>query len=112
MPYIFNLFESDLVAIHNMNHQSNQKSAKVGLPICQHLCKKMGGTIKVHAVKEKGSKFWFVLPITPIRNNNEVVNIANDPSQILVENYFKNSKATDGSNQNHEGKDKFFVEES
>ena len=71
-------------------------AAKVGLPICQHLCNKMGGQIKVHAVKDRGSKFWFVLPITPVRSSqNEVINVTADASQMLVENVFKNSKATE-----------------
>lgn len=56
----------------------------------------MGGQIKVHAVKDKGSKFWFVLPITPVRSAcNEVINVTGDASQMLVENVFKNSKATE-----------------
>lgn len=63
----------------------------------------MGGQIKVHAVKDKGSKFWFVLPITPVRSNcNEVVNIGNDASQILVENNaFKQSKEDNNDESGH-----------
>jgi len=36
----------------------------------------MGGQIKVQSVKDKGTKFWFLLPIAPLvsANNNEEAN--------------------------------------
>ncbi len=76
----------------------------MGLPICQHLCKKMGGQIKVTSVKDKGSKFWFVLPVTkPVqrrietRNEGSKTNNNGTDSVFITENMFKQSKATEGS---------------
>eukprot|EP00347_Sterkiella_histriomuscorum_P019208 403342524 len=71
-PYIFNLFESDLMALGSLNQSQHQKSAKVGLPICQLLCQKLGGLIKVHSQKGEGSKFWFILPVVQKRVENSM----------------------------------------
>jgi hypothetical protein len=67
----------------------------------------MGGQIKVHAVKDKGSKFWFVLPITPVRINggNDILNIAADASGMMVDNQFKNSKATENGSTGQQNGD-------
>jgi len=42
IPYIFNLFESDIGDLENHfqneDMQNNSNGAKIGLPICQHIC--------------------------------------------------------------------------
>ncbi|TNV86947.1 hypothetical protein FGO68_gene10164 [Halteria grandinella] len=104
LPYIFNLFESDLMAFHNMSQGNQQKSAKVGLPICQHLCQKMGGQIKVHAIKDKGSKFWFILPITPLGQKQQGADVSlgtGENSQLVGEGTLKNSRVTEAVASGH-----------
>lgn len=85
-------------------------AAKVGLPICQHLCKKMGGQIKVNSVKDKGSKFWFVLPVTrpqssyrrtDTRQQVEAIGTlgtAGHESPLTENNVFKSSKGINALN--------------
>ncbi|CDW79053.1 multi-sensor hybrid histidine kinase [Stylonychia lemnae] len=67
--YIFKLLESDLMALGNMHQSNHQKSAKVGLPICQLLCQKMGGQIKVNSQLGQGTKFWFIIPVNQRKAN-------------------------------------------
>jgi len=40
-----------------------KKGTGLGLPIAQKLIKALGGTINFESEKDKGSKFWFTLPI-------------------------------------------------
>jgi hypothetical protein len=71
----------------------------------------MGGIIKVNAVKDKGSKFWFILPIAPIRNSHNEMRPIGESGVVTMENVMKGSKATDSQ---HEGSNnhKLFNEES
>jgi len=50
----------------------------------------MGGVIKVSAVKDKGSKFWFILPITPIKSSqNEIRPIGDSAGVVTMDNVMK-----------------------
>ena len=56
----------------------------------------MGGVIKVNAIKDKGSKFWFILPITPFKNSlNDIRPIGESVGLITMENVMRGSKVTD-----------------
>ncbi len=66
----------------------------MGLPICQHLCNKLGGIIKVSAVKDKGSKFWFILPISASKTAvSEMRAIDEIGAIVTMENVMRGSKA-------------------
>lgn len=43
----------------------------LGLPICSSIVKVMGGKIGVNSQPGKGSKFWFTLPVQPIKGGQE-----------------------------------------
>ncbi len=60
---IFNLFEKEDNQHIDEYLDVKDRTARIGLPLSQSLCKLMGSRIKVLSELNKGSKFQFSLPL-------------------------------------------------
>ncbi len=80
--YIKTIFEP-FRQIDNL-HTKNQEGTGLGLPITQRLIHIMNGELHVETIPNKGSLFWFEIPLTKARYVDTKVNALTQQSQHIV----------------------------
>jgi signal transduction histidine kinase/CheY-like chemotaxis protein len=73
---IFNVFDQ--------GHAKSQEGTGLGLPICQHFVKLMGGEIEVQSTPKQGSRFLFHIPLASCEENTPEEIAATTPEGRII----------------------------